>query len=152
MATAAEFLIEEERLDLAKNAALLGWTYTPKDAENFVLGMTARDGTIFHLWCQHDRYIAMPPAWHWFNPATNGRDRAGDIPRGGSFFHSNKVICAPWNRLAYSTIDPRGPHGNDWQLANWRENPKTGACLTLSAMALRIHRELNAPSFQGRMP
>lgn len=151
MPTASELLTEEERQDLANNAALLSWTYTPMDAENFVLGVTARDGTIFHLWCQHDRYGVMPPAWHWFNPETNARDQAGDIPKGGLFFHGNKVICAPWNRLAYSAIDSRGPHG-DWELANWRENPKTGACLTLSAMALRIHCELNALSFQGRIP
>lgn len=61
-------------------------------------------------------YPAFPPAW-------TCRDDQGANPRSafplagtgpmiaGSVFHSNLVICAPWNRLAYS--EHSGPHG-DW--------------------------------------
>lgn len=149
VATATELLVEEECAILAKNALLLGWAFTAVDAENFILGMPAKDGSGFHLWCACDRYGAIPPAWHWYNPETKLRDQPKDTPLGGGFFHGNGVICAPWNRLAYTTVDARGPHG-DWEIANWRANPKTGACKTLSAMALRIFCELMAPAFTGR--
>jgi hypothetical protein len=148
--TATELLIEEEREALARNALLLGWTVEKIDAENFVVGMTARDSTEFYVYCNCTGYAATPPAWHWYDPATGERDLPKLTPKGGAFFHSNGVICAPWNRLAYKGVDGRGPH-EDWTLANWHTNPKNGACRTLSAMAIRIYCELNAKSFQGRM-
>jgi hypothetical protein len=147
--TATRLLVEEESDILTKNAVLLGWTFNFVDPENFVLGMPARDKSEFFLWCACDRYGAIPPAWHWYNPETKLRDQAQDTPCGGNFFHGNGVICAPWNRIAYGAVDARGPHG-DWELANWRVNPNTGACKTLSAMALRIFCELMASTFSGR--
>jgi hypothetical protein len=147
--TATELLVEEECEILQRNANLLGWTFTKIDGENFVLGMKARDDSDFFVWAQCDRYGAIPPAWHWYNPETKLRDQPKDTPDGGGFFHGNNVICAPWNRLAYATVDARGPH-QEWQLATWRINPNTGGCKTLSAMALRIFCELQAASFKGR--
>jgi hypothetical protein len=148
--TATQLLVEEECEALKKNALLLGWTFTGVDAQNFTLSMQAKDQSWFHLWCNCDGYGAVPPAWHWYNPDTNLRDQMKDTPKGGAFFHGNAVICAPWNRLAYKRVDGRGPH-DDWELANWRANEKTGACKTLSAMALRIYAELSADAFSGRM-
>jgi hypothetical protein len=149
LTTASELLVEDESRILEKNALVLGWNFTRVDSENFIVGMSAKDGSRFHLWCACDRYGAIPPAWHWFNPESRLRDQPRDTPQGGGFFHTNGVICAPWNRLAYATVDARGPHG-EWTLANWRSNPKTGACQTLSAMALRIFCELMADTFTGR--
>ncbi|SDL17403.1 hypothetical protein SAMN05428985_110188 [Nocardioides sp. YR527] len=69
-----------------------------------------------------------PPAW-WCggDGATICTERAGyprpsptppPGPPHGSIFHTNPVICAPWNRLAYSIHG--GPHA-DWPaLAAWR--------------------------------
>ena len=150
LSTATRLLVEEECEALEQNALLLGWVFTLVDEQNFTLSMQAKDQSWFHLWAVCDRYGAIPPAWHWYNPDAKARDQLKDTPKGGAFFHSNAVICAPWNRLAYTSVDTRGPHG-EWELANWRANEKTGACKTLSAMALRIYTELQADAFSGRM-
>lgn len=63
-----------------------------------------------------DGYRALPPAWRFVQPGTDAEDK-GHYPAPGqgsvpsSIFHSNPVICAPWNRLAYT--EHGGPHG-DW--------------------------------------
>jgi len=122
------------------------WELTPA----FILGLPARDGSRFWLFVECDRFPAIPPAWHWFNPNTKALDQPPDTPKGGQFFHGSGRICAPWNRLAYQSVDPKGPHG-DWNLANWMTNPHTGHCTTLSAMALRITSELSASTYEGRL-
>jgi hypothetical protein len=68
-------------------------------------------------------YRALPPAWRFVDPETGevtkrAFPKAGTGPQGsGSIFHSNPVICAPFNRLAYK--DNGGPH-SDWSgPANW---------------------------------
>lgn len=149
MTTAAELTVISELAALRENAALLRWTVNQIDPTTFVIGFTAQDRSKF--WCKVscDGYKAQPPAWHWFNPETDAVDQNKDIPNKGGFFHGAGVICAPWNRLAYKTVDARGPH-DDWSLGDWLTNPKTGACRSLSAMALRIHHELQS-GMKGRM-
>jgi hypothetical protein len=149
MSTPSGLLVEAELAALRENAALMGWSLETIDDITFVLGLPAKDKGQFHLRVRCDGYPVTPPAWHWFNPATGAIDDRRDTPRGGNFLHSNGVICAPWNRLAYSGIDPRGPHG-DWQIGAWQKNSYTGACRTLSAMALRIAHELGR-SYEGRL-
>lgn len=61
-------------------------------------------------------YKAIPPAWRFVDPATSIETPAsypspGPMRIGGSIFHSKPVICAPFNRLAFSSQG--GPH-NDW--------------------------------------
>jgi len=149
MPTAADLTVASETAALRDNAALLGWSLCELDAITFVIGFTAEDGSRF--WCKVrcDGYKAQPPAWHWYNPQTDAVDQPCDTPNKGGFFHGAGVICAPWNRLAYKSIDPRGPH-NDWSLGNWLTNERTGGCRTLSAMALRIHVELQS-GMKGRV-
>lgn len=96
-----------------------------------------------------DRYPTIPPAWHWWNPETGVIDDLRDTPVGGAFFHSSGVICAPWNRLSYQGVDPRGPHG-DWSIeGDWMANSNTLGTRTLAAMALRIAHEAQV-SYTGR--
>ena len=149
MATLAELSVDDEFGALSENAELNGWKLERTTPTSFVLGMPAADGTWFWLNCVCDRYAAEPPAWHWYNPDSKKIDQHQDIPKPVGFFHSNGIICAPWNRLAYSTVDSRGPHG-EWVIGDWRSNPQNGACRTLSAMALRIGLELRV-NLQGRM-
>lgn len=149
MTTVAELTLADEISPLEEIAARKGWKIERRDEPEFVLGLPARDGSWFWLLCGCERYPAIPPAWHWYNPETKERDRPQDTPTGGGFFHGSGVICAPWNRLAYKSEDPRGPH-SDWTIGNWRGEPKTGACKTLAAMALRIATELRSPAFSGR--
>ena len=62
-----------------------------------------------------DGYRAIPPAWMFVQPGTSQPNpqvfpAAGTLPGIGSIFHGNRVICALWNRLAYS--EHGGPHDN----------------------------------------
>jgi hypothetical protein len=62
-----------------------------------------------------DDYKALPPAWHVVVPGTD-RDAGKEdfpAPAGTSIFHGNMLVCAPWNRLAYKSVNPQGPH-DDW--------------------------------------
>jgi hypothetical protein len=148
MATAAELAVVDEYPALEENAALMGWKLERLSATSFVLSLPASDGSWFSVLCIADRYSAEPPAWHWYNPASKQIDQPHDTPIEVGFFHSAGVICAPWNRLAYNSVDPRGPH-SDWQIGAWRSNPQTGGCKTLSAIAQRIAIELKL-RMQGR--
>lgn len=62
-----------------------------------------------------DGYKALPPAWHVVAPGTDSDAGREDFPRpgGNSIFHGNLVLCAPWNRLAYKSVNPQGLH-SDW--------------------------------------
>ena len=145
MATAAQLVFEEQFGHLMENAASQGWPLE----RAFIIGMKARDGSQYWLLVDCSDYPALPPAWHWYNPATRLLDQPADTPKGSGFLHGSGRICAPWNRLAYKKIDPNGPH-DDWDLANWISNPKTSDCTTLSAMALRINVELSSARYQDR--
>ncbi|MFC0028006.1 hypothetical protein ACFFMM_00510 [Micromonospora chaiyaphumensis] len=59
----------------------------------------------------------------------------------GSIFHPNRLICAPWNRLAYA--EHGGPHPDWGALTNWKT---AGAGYTkadtLADMLSQIHLHL----------
>lgn len=150
MPSVAELTIAAELKPLEEIAANRGWPLKRLGTDQFTLQLPAKDGTTFTLFVKCNGFPVTPPAWHWYDEATGDCDRAQDTPKGSGFFHSAGVICAPWNRLAYNTVDPRGPHG-DWTIGDWRRNPNTGACTTLAAMALRLFVELNGAKFHGRM-
>ncbi len=149
MTTVAELTIEEEIKPLKHIALRRGWHLELFTAVTFEIGLPARDGTRFWLYCDCERYPSVPPAWHWYNAESKAVDQLKDIPCGGAFFHNSGVICAPWNRLAYRSEDARGPH-SDWTIGDWRSNPYTGGCRNLAAMALRIAVELKAATYKGR--
>ncbi len=132
-------------MPLADVAIARGWELRVLDPTTFTLAVPAKDGSRVHLLAECNDYPVLPPAWHFRSAAAGDLDRPEDIPRGGSFFHSSGVICAPWNRLAYK---PQGPHG-DWQTSDWRANVKVGGARTLCAMALRIAVELQG-QYDGR--
>jgi len=115
----------------------------------FFLGLTASDRSQYFLSVDCDDYPVKPPAWHWCDAEGGGRDNRSNAPMGSGFLHGNGVICAPWNRLSYQQVDPRGPH-NDWTMGDWRNNQHTRGCKTLCAMALRIFVELNGSLYQKR--
>ena len=57
-------------------------------------------------------YPAVPPAWYFVAIGTDETTKPHfPAPGPTSIFHSNPVICAPWNRLAYT--EHGGPH-SDW--------------------------------------
>jgi len=70
-----------------------------------------------------DSYRALPPAWRFVDPGTDQSEPKWfpSAHPAGSIFHGNGLICAPWNRLAYS--EHGGPH-NDWNgAASWLQVP-----------------------------
>jgi hypothetical protein len=151
MATATELMVAEQLEHVRQIAQLVeGWSFEQVDAVKFIIGLLARDQSWFWLFVDCELFTQQPPAFHWYNPQTKALDLPPDTPRGGSYFHGSGRICAPWNRLAYKECDPIGPHG-DWQLSSWMTHEKTGGTITLAAMVLRIHFELQSPLYQGRM-
>ncbi|MDA2928379.1 hypothetical protein MYX84_00275 [Acidobacteria bacterium AH-259-O06] len=148
--TVTELVFAEQFEHLREIVAARNWELEQADGSSFILRLQARDNSYFWLKVECNDYPAQPPAWHWYNPDTGALDQPPDTPRGSNFFHGSGRICAPWNRLAYSSYDPNGPHG-DWQFANWITNAKTASCTTLAAMALRLAVELHSTRFRGRM-
>lgn len=151
MATAAELVVATELADLHEVAAVLGLSVISLSSRSFLVGLKAAEGSGFWVVCDADGYPGTPPAWRWCNAEGLEADALHLCPRSGAsaFFHDNGVICAPWNRLAYNSVDPRGPHG-DWTIGNWQANSYTGECKTLAAMVMRIEIELQA-RFTGRV-
>ncbi len=148
MPTVAELTVAEELDLLRKNAASRGWSLRELDSLHFHLGLPAHDSSSFYLLVDCVGYPVQPPAWDWCDAEGKRTDRLADRPRGSGFLHTAGVICAPWNRLAYKSIDARGPHG-EWTIGDWQKNSHTGGCTTLPHMALRIFVELSGSHFQG---
>src|SRR5207245_5739973 len=131
MATATELIVAEELRHLEELAENEGWTVTALNSESFLLGVPRKNGGELWMQCEADQYPALPPIWRWCGAHGTMVNDPRMIPVGGSsYFHSNGVLCAPWNRLSYPTIDSRGPHG-DWTIGDWKSNPQTRACTTL---------------------
>jgi len=149
MATAHELILKSQIEALRLNAELFGWRFEQIDALSFVIELPVKDDSRCALKVRCDEYPERPPAWHWFNRETNQIDQPHDTAIGGTFLHSNGVICAPWNRLAYKEVDPRGPH-SDWTQGSWMNIKETGGTKTLAAMADRIAHELLV-AFEKRM-
>jgi hypothetical protein len=149
MSTVAEATVAEELASLREIASTRGWSLREIDAVRFHLALPASDSTWLYVLVDCERYPVQPPAWRWCDAEGKNADHPCDQPRGLGFLHPSGVICAPWNRLAYKSIDSRGPH-QDWILGDWRNNSYTGGCRTLAAMALRIFVELNGPRFERR--
>ncbi len=137
MATATELILEEQMAELTANADAMGWSVTYLRAGRFVLGVPAKDNSILYWRCEPDGFAATPPAWHWSDATGENIDTPKVTGQGGQFFHSSGVVCAPWNRLAYKSLDARGPH-DDWSIGDWLSNAKTRQCTTLAAMASRL--------------
>lgn len=96
----------------------LGWSMS-FDSDRFLLEFGfahSRADRRLLLLAAVDGYKALPPAWRFLDPATRAEGKAawpapGSVAGKSSIFHNKPVLCAPFNRLAYSIHD--GPH-NDW--------------------------------------
>jgi hypothetical protein len=146
MITIAELTVQDELKLVREVVESRRWKLSELDPLHFLVGLPASDGSEFYLWVDCDDYPVKPPAWHWSDSVGNGRQNKANAPAGSDYLHSNGVICAPWNRLAYQSVDPRGPHG-EWVPTDWRNNRQTKGCTTLCAMLLRIAVELKGPHF-----
>ncbi len=75
-------------------------------------GKHPADGIPLRIVASVDGYRALPPAWIFEDPEGKRSlfPKAGHSAGVSSIFHSNRLICAPFNRLAYSQLG--GPHSN----------------------------------------
>ena len=99
-----------------------------------------------------DHYRTLPPGWRFVDPRVGEEIGKAAYPQpiGGSILHSNGVVCAHWNRFAYSANG--GPHG-DWgngDPASWQTTrPSETVALHVPDMLDRLVREVR--SSRGRM-
>jgi hypothetical protein len=149
VATVAELTVAEELVAVREIASSRGWVLKELGTLRFHLTLPAKDKSLFYLLVDCDQYKVQPPSWRWSDAAGELTDRPVDSPHGSGFLHTNGVICAPWNRLAYKSVDARGPHA-DWTIGDWQRNSYTAGCTTLGHMALRIYVELNGPRYSNR--
>jgi hypothetical protein len=96
---------------------------------------------------EFDDYRAIPPRWIFVHPESGEEvgqaafPAPGSTPFGASLFHTAPVICAHFNRLAYS--DAGGPHSDWGGLANWQNvGPGQAMALNIASMLDRIYRDL----------
>ena len=110
-------------------------------------------GMALHVQADLQGYRAVPPAWRFLRLALDGRETVTDpFPRAGahpwiqgSIFHGNRVICAPWNRLAYVENGDKGMHGDWGGLTNWTNAaPGYTKADTLADMLDQIYQHLSA--------
>jgi hypothetical protein len=93
-------------------------------------------------------YDVLPPAWRFTDPRNGKIIGKAAYPVASGIFHSDGVICAPWNRLAYG--ESGGPH-SDWGLpTGWKTpRPPYTYAVTIPDMLERIVREIRGA--RGRM-
>jgi hypothetical protein len=106
-----------------------GWTVGFDDAALHLNVKTTHPacGTALYIQADLQGYRAVPPAWRFLHHHPDGQKTVTDpFPRPGehpwiqgSIFHGNRVICAPWNRLAYKENGDEGLHDNWGGLTNW---------------------------------
>lgn len=111
--------VDAEISQLDPWAKLHGWGVT-WDSESLLLtvGMRSKvDEECYVIEMKLDDYRALPPLIELVHPTLNERGTRRCFPGGGrGYFHSNPVVCAPWNRKAYAAHG--GPHA-DWAMASW---------------------------------
>lgn len=93
-----------------------------------------------------DDYRVIPPAWRFLDPRNSADVGKAAFPTPGTFgpgsiLHTNGVICAPWNRLAYAT--ETGLHNNWTDLTKWETlEPNRTHAKSIPDMLARIRAEV----------
>src|ERR1039458_387603 len=96
-----------------------------------------------------DGYAVIPPAWTFVNPYT-GQCEGEAFPSAGeqSIFHTNLVICAPWNRLAYTIHG--GPHSDWGELTGWQQD-RSGSTRATTIADMLSQVDVHLRRSPGRM-
>lgn len=144
-------ILKKELNALKKYAGNKGFEVVELDGLSFVAkNLTARDGERYALHVTCDDYNIKPPVFRWCNPDSLELENPKDTPRGqGGYFHNCGTPCAPWNRNSYKKFREKSPHP-EWNMDGWQHNDKTGQCLTIPRMIVKICSELQSERYQGR--
>ena len=142
--------VEVELTEVQEWAARRGWAlaWHPDRLLLEVSMRSAVDADVYELEVSLDDYRAKPPAFELKRTATGERGTHRCYPKGGlGYFHPQPVLCAPWNRKAYSALG--GPH-SDWAMAQWATYRPNHSHL---GDILALIQELldDRSSYQGRM-
>jgi len=99
------------------------WGIIPNLARLVVtVTMYGYNGDLFILEAECTDYKEVPPFFEFLDPDTGERGTKHAYPKGhDTFFHTAPCVCAPFNRKAYKTMDPVGPHA-DWSLGDWMQS------------------------------
>lgn len=151
MASQSELIVEKELQSLKRYAENKGFEIVTLNSLAFVAkNLPAKGGDRYSLTVECDDYPIKPPIFRWCNAETLELESTTDVPKGnGGYFHSSKTPCAPWNRNSYKQFQGNAPH-SDWEMAGWQNNPKTGQCITIPRMILKMCAELQSERYQGR--
>ena len=112
---------------------------------------TAPDGQQFILTGLFDDYKAQPPLLDFEEPGTGRVGTKAAYPTGtDSFFHTQPIICAPFNRKAYAEVH------RDWPMPTWMESTTQNVAWrdfsTMAGMLLLVHKRISDPAlYRGRM-
>jgi hypothetical protein len=139
-------------------AANQKWGVIPDYEHLIVLGtMYAHTGDLFIIEIRCDDYKEIPPFFEFIDPETGQRGTRHAYPKAtDSFFHnSGPCICAPFNRKAYKSVAPTGPHG-DWNFGDWQSSTANNVqwvnCSKLGDMLGAIYTRISRPDlYRGRM-
>lgn len=105
-------------------------------------------GELFYLRGRMEGYRVVPPAWDFGDKKWHSADVKQNYPQpaqvpgvSSSIFHTQPVICAPFNRLAYK--DHGGPHSDWGGPERWLDVNRTLVrAETLADMLDVVHRDL----------
>lgn len=151
--------LREELAIVSELAATRRWEIRPDLEQLMVLAtMYAHTGDKFVLQIRCDNYKELPPFFEFLDPETGQPGTKRAYPKTmDSFFHeSGPCICAPFNRKAYKSIVPTGPHGDDWKLGDWQTSTASNVNWSnfskLGDMLGMIDTRLSRPDmYKGRM-
>lgn len=148
-----------DELAVVEGLALLrGWEIIP-DYETLVVRVTmyAHNGDQYIVEIECDGYKEQPPFFEFIDPDSGERGTPRAYPRASdSFFHdSGPCICAPFNRKAYKSGVPTGPHA-EWNFGDWQTSTANGVQWAnyskLGDMLGAIYTRISRPDlYKGRM-
>jgi hypothetical protein len=157
LAVSREYL-QQELVCLNQLAAACSWNVAA-DVEHLlvVVTMQAHTGDRFVVEARCDDYREVPPFFEFIDPDNGDRGTRRAYPKTmDSFFHdSGPCICAPFNRKAYKSVVPSGPHA-DWAFGDWQTSTASNVpwanYSTLAGMYGLIYTRISRPQYYlGRM-
>jgi hypothetical protein len=104
-------------------------------------------GAVLRLTAEVEGYPLHPPAWRFWKVDEQSQavpafpSKRGKVGRAGSIFHPSRVICAPFNRLAYGTHQNLHP---EWGMSEWKDVRGVARATTLTEMLALITVHLKA--------
>lgn len=146
-------IVQRELEACKEDSILYHWEISPIDEANqqFTVKMKSPiDKQEYVIEIKFDNYKETPLNIEFIEPTTGQRGTKNAYPssrgRTGSFFHPNAIVCHPASRKAYGTLH------NDWNLAGWQSNEKTGSLTTIAAILDAIYYRIsNEEEYGGRM-